>query len=101
MSSEKLKKIKAAGWDVGDIDLFLSPEEVAVVDVKFALAKILYEKRVKSKITQAAVARKIGSDQARIAKAERADSSVSIEFIVRSLVGLGVTRKEIGMAIAR
>jgi|GEM_PF-5635214 len=47
------------------------------------------------------VARKIGSDQARVAKAERADKSVSIEFIVRSLAGLGATRKEIGMAIAR
>jgi hypothetical protein len=101
MNSEKLKKIKEAGWEVGDIDLFLSPEEVAVVDVKFALAKALYEKRKEAKVTQRAVARKIGSDQARVAKAEQADSSVSIEFIVRSLAGLGVTKKEIGMAIAR
>ena len=101
MNSEKLKKIKEAGWEVGDIDLFLSPEEVAVVEVKFALAKALYEKRKKAKISQRAIAQKIGSDQARIAKAEQADSSVSIEFIVRSLAGLGATKKEIGMAIAR
>jgi hypothetical protein len=101
MNSDKLKKIKEAGWEVGDINLFLSPEEVAVVEVKFALAKALHEKRKKAKITQGAAARKIGSDQARIAKAERADSSVSIEFIVRSLAGLGATKKEIGMAIAR
>jgi hypothetical protein len=26
MSSEKIKKIKEAGWEVGDIDLFLSPD---------------------------------------------------------------------------
>jgi hypothetical protein len=39
MSYEKIKKIKEAGWEVGDIDLFLSPDEVAVVDVKLALAK--------------------------------------------------------------
>jgi len=101
MNEEKIKKIKKAGWEVGDIDLFLSPEEVAFVDVKFALAKALYEKRKNAKATQIKVAQKIGTSQAKIAKAEKAHSSISMEFIVRSLVGLGATRKEIGMAIAR
>jgi uncharacterized membrane protein len=101
MSSEKIKKIKEAGWEVGDIDLFLSPEEIAVVDVKLALAKALCERRKKAKITQAAIARKIGSTQIKMAKAEQADGSISMEFIVRSLASLGATKKEIGMAIAK
>ncbi|MDR2584443.1 MAG: hypothetical protein LBC75_13275 [Fibromonadaceae bacterium] len=45
MHKQKIRKIKKAEWEVGDIDLFLSPEEVAVVDVKFALAKVLYERQ--------------------------------------------------------
>ncbi len=101
MSEEKIRKIKKDGWEVGDIDLFLSPEEVAVVDVKFALAKALYEKRKNAKATQTEAAQKIGASQAKIAKAEKAHSSVSMEFIIRSLAGLGATRKEIGRAIAR
>ncbi|GBU23779.1 hypothetical protein R83H12_00397 [Fibrobacteria bacterium R8-3-H12] len=39
MSEEKIRKIKKAGWEVGDVDLFLSPEEVAVVDAKFDLSE--------------------------------------------------------------
>ncbi|MCL1966868.1 MAG: hypothetical protein FWF67_03195 [Fibromonadales bacterium] len=47
MSNDKRKRIEAAGWKVGSVDEFLglTPEESAIVDMRFNLAKALLEKR--------------------------------------------------------
>ena len=52
-------------------------------------------------LTQAVVAKMLGSGQSRVAQMEAADSSVSMELLVRSLLMLGATRKEVGRVIAR
>jgi len=45
------------------------------------------------------VAEKIKSSQSRVAKIERAESSVSLDLIVRSIIALGSSKKEIGKVI--
>ena len=45
------------------------------------------------------VAEKIKSSQSRVAKIERAESSVSLDLIVRSIIALGSSKKEIGRII--
>ena len=50
-------------------------------------------------LTQAAVARRLGSSQSRVAKIEAADVSVSVDLMVRSLLGTGATRDEIARII--
>jgi len=100
MNEEKVKRIKTEGWEVGDIDLFLSPEEVAMVDIKFNLAKALYERRKKMRMSRSTFAKRTGSTQFRIALAEKAHESISLDYIVQSLLSVGATRKDIAVAVA-
>jgi len=100
MNGEKTKRIKAEGWEVGDINLFLSPDEVAMVDIKFNLAKALYERRKKRRMSQSTLARRTRSTQFNIALAEKAHESISLDYMVRSLLSVGATRKDIAIAVA-
>lgn len=101
MDKTKKNKIESKGWKVGDIDQFLGLDsaEMAIVEMKMALAKTLIEKRKQSKLTQINMAKLIGSSQSRVAKIEKADSTVSIELMLKSLLSLGTTKKEIAKAI--
>ena len=102
MDKTKKKAIENKGWKVGDIDQFLGLDsaEMAIVEMKMALAKTLIEKRKKSKITQINMAKLIGSSQSRVAKIEKGDSTVSIELMLKSLFSLGATKKEIAKVLA-
>ena len=42
----------------------------------------------------------MGSSQSRVAKIGAADPSVSLDLLVRSLIALGATRKDLARAIA-
>lgn len=80
--------------------LDLSPEEVAFVELKLALADYLRQVRAKRHWTQTEVAKRLRSSQSRVAKMEAADPSVSVDLLVRSLLVLGTSRKELGRVIA-
>ncbi len=103
MDRAKRKRLEEAGWRVGDADDFLelSPQEVAYVEVKLALAHCLRDMRAEQGWTRAQTARRLGSSQSRIAKMEAADPSVSVDLLVRSLLGLGASRERVGQVIAR
>jgi DNA-binding XRE family transcriptional regulator len=102
MKTAKRKKLEAAGWKVGSAaDLLgLTPEEKAVVEIRLALADKLKQHRAKFRMSQQAVAERIGSSQSRVAKIEAADKSVSLDLMISTLVRLGRSRREIGRAIA-
>jgi DNA-binding XRE family transcriptional regulator len=101
MQNEKRERLEQAGWKFGSTEDFLglSAEEIAIVDMKLALAKSLQQQRQKYGLTQAELAKRLGSSQSRIAKMEAADSTVSFELIVRALLVLGTTRAEVGNII--
>ena len=80
--------------------LELTPEEVAFVEVKLALAALLRRRRLSHGWTQAEVARRVGSSQSRVARMEAADASVSLDLIVRALLDLGASAGELGRVIA-
>jgi predicted XRE-type DNA-binding protein len=103
MDEEKLRRLKLAGWRSGDAADFLglSPEEAAFVELKLALAEHLRRVRTQNTWTQSEVARRLGSSQSRVAKMEAADASVSLDLLVRGLLMLGVSRREVGEVIAR
>lgn len=103
MDKSKRKRLEKAGWRVGTAEEFLelSPEQAAYVELKLALSRKLREKRTEQGLSQAAVARRLGSSQSRVAKMEASDPSVSLDLLVRALLALGSSRKEIGAAIAR
>jgi DNA-binding XRE family transcriptional regulator len=101
MKASKRKKLEKAGWKVGSTAEFLelSDEEAMLVSMKLALATKLKERRLRLKLTQQQLAKRVGSSQSRVAKMEVADSSVSMELLVRSLASLGATQTEIGKII--
>ncbi|PLZ98306.1 transcriptional regulator [Fischerella thermalis CCMEE 5268] len=102
MDNAKRERLEAKGWKVGTVTEFLelSPEEVALIDIKLALSQSLKERRQKL-MTQAELAAKLQSSQPRIAKAENGDASVSIELLVKAMLATGATPKDIAQAIAR
>ncbi len=102
MRASKRKKLEAHGWKVGSADEFLglSPEESAYIQMKLALSNSLREQRVKKRMSQVELARAVKSSQSRIAKMEAGDPSVSIDLLVKSLLALGVSPKQLGKTIA-
>ena len=102
MNKRKIEKLKRKGWKVGTVAEFLdlSAEEAAYIEMKLALSEKLRERRLHEKLTQAQLAEAIDSSQSRVAKMEACDPTVSIDLLVRSLLALGVTRKELGRAIS-
>lgn len=104
MTMDKRKKDKLAkkGWKTGSVAEFLdlSEEESAYIEMKLALSEKLKERRLRTKLTQAELAKAIESSQSRVAKMEAGDPSVSIDLLVKSLLALGVSKKELGRTIS-
>jgi len=102
VKQSKRQKLEQNGWRVGTASDFLglSAEESAYIEMKLALSATLREEREKKKLSQAQLARLIASSQSRVAKMEAADSSVSMDLLVKSLLALGVARKKVARALA-
>ena len=103
MKSGKKARLEAAGWKVGNAEHFLglSRAEAVYVEMKLALARKLRERRQRRKLSQTQVAKVLGSSQSRVAKMEAADPSVSTDLLIRSLLTLGSSRRELAAAIGR
>lgn len=71
------------------------------MEMKLALSRFLKEKRVKKRISQVAFAEKIQSSQSRVAKMENGDPSVSIDLLVKSLLAIGASKKEMANIISK
>jgi DNA-binding XRE family transcriptional regulator len=99
---EKRRRLEARGWKIGTAKEFLrlSAEEAAYIDLKVRLATSLRERRRRRRLTQAGLARRLQSSQSRIAKMEAGDPSVSLDLLVRSLLLLGASRRELSRIIA-
>jgi DNA-binding XRE family transcriptional regulator len=102
MRAAKKKRLAARGWAVGDAREFLglTEEEAAFVELKLALADKLRKRRLKRGLTQTQLAKRLESSQSRVAKMEAGDRSVSLDLLVRSLLTVGVTRRELAKVIA-
>ena len=102
MNKTKKAKLEKKGWNVGSVDEFLdlTEEESAYIEMKLALSEKLRERRTRKRLTQTELASLIHSSQSRIAKMEAGDPSVSIDLLVKSLLALGVSKKELGRSIS-
>ena len=103
MRSVKKKRLESKGWKVGTAADFLrlSPEESAYIEMKLALSKNLQERRKDKSLTQEQLARLLRSSQSRVAKMEAGDPSVSIDLLVRSLLILGQSRKNLAKILSK
>lgn len=97
MDEAKRERLAAAGWRVGDAAEFLelTPGEAELVEVRLRLARAVRSERERQHLSQSAVARRLHSSQSRVAKIEAGDPSVSLDLMVRALLGLGAGRREL------
>ena len=102
MREEKRRRLEAKGWKIGTAREFLqlSAEEAAYVDLKARLATSLRGRRRRRSLTQADLAKRLQSSQSRIAKMEAGDPSVSLDLLIRSLLILGMSRRELSRIIS-
>ena len=102
MNKAKQAKLERKGWKFGSAEEFLglSAEESAYIELKLALSDKLKAKRVSKRLTQAELAKIMNSSQSRVAKMEAGDPAVSIDLLIKSLLALGVSKKELGRSIS-
>ena len=98
-TKERLRKAGFVETTVADF-LGLSPEEEALVETRVALTRKLKQVREAQGLTQAQVAKLIGSSQSRVAKMEASDRTVSLDLMIRTLFQLGLTQKQVGRVLA-
>jgi DNA-binding XRE family transcriptional regulator len=102
MNKNKRERLRRAGWTIGSVTEFLglTEAEAALVELKLTLSRRLKERRARSRLSQGQLAKLLGSSQSRVAKMEAGDPSVSIDLLIRSLLAIGTTRKELAAVIA-
>ena len=98
----KKKRLEKKGWKVGTVEEFLnlSPEESTYIEMKLCLSENLRRRRRRRKLSQVQLAKMIKSSQSRVAKMESGDPSVSIDLLIRSLLALGASNRELARVIS-
>jgi len=103
MTATKRRRLERAGWKVGGVRDFLelTDAESALVELRLALSKEFRALRVRNGLSQGQVATLLESSQSRVAKMEAGDASVSLDLLLRGLISLGASRRDLAKAIAR
>ena len=101
MKRKKQERLEKAGWKVGTADEFLglSAEEARYIELKLALSDAVRRQRSNAGLSQEDLAKRLGSSQSRVSKMEKADPTVSVDLLVRSMLAAGATRRDIAAAI--
>jgi len=98
MEKKKRKQLEDKGFRVGSAADFLelTPEEEAYIDIRLDISSLVKVQRAKRGWTQEQLARSIGSSQSRIAKLEGGDPGISLDLMIKALLQLGTSKKQIG-----
>jgi hypothetical protein len=97
MDAAKRRKIEESGWRVATVEEFLdlSPEDSAYIELKLALRDAMKRLRTARRLTQAQLARRMGTSQPNVARVESGDPAVSLDWLIRGLFALGASRSEL------
>jgi ribosome-binding protein aMBF1 (putative translation factor) len=103
MRAEKRKRLEAKGWKVSTPKelLDLSDEEASYIELRLKLAEGLKARRSAKGLTQTDLAKAVRSSQSRVAKMEAGDPTVSLDLLVRSLLALGASNRELAQIIGQ
>ncbi|MDZ7757772.1 helix-turn-helix domain-containing protein [Rhodohalobacter sp.] len=101
MDKKRQQQLEEKGFQVGSAADFLklSPEEVAYIDIRLDISNMVKAQRAKKGWTQEQLARSIGSSQSRIAKLEGGDPGISMDLMIKALLQLGTSKKQIGQLL--
>src|SRR5512132_1919402 len=102
MRKDKRIRLEAKGWQCGTAKDFLnlSEEESAYIELKIRLSDAVRQRRQDKGLSQVDLAAKLRASQSRVAKMEAGDSSVSLDLLIRSLITLGTSDRELSKIIA-
>ena len=102
MQQTKRKKLQAKGWKLGSAAQFLdlTPQEAAFIQMKISLARYLKSLRLAKGMSQTDLAKLIESSQSRVAKMEAGEPSVSMDLLVKALLALGASQKDLAKTLA-
>jgi DNA-binding XRE family transcriptional regulator len=102
MTLTRQRKLEAGGWKVGTVREFLglTSAEETFIEIKLALTDCLKVRRRRLGWTQSAVAKRVESSQSRVARMEAGDPQVSVDLLLRTLLALGATRRDLARIIA-
>jgi ribosome-binding protein aMBF1 (putative translation factor) len=102
MRKDKRIRLETKGWKFGTAKDFLnlSEEESAYIELKIRLSEALRQRRQDKGLSQVDLAAKLRSSQSRVAKMEAGYSSVSLDLLIRSLITLGASDRELSKIIA-
>ena len=103
MRESKRKRLVSKGWKIGSAQEFLglSPEEEAYIELRLKLADGLRTRRSAKRVTQIELAQTLRSSQSRVAKMEAGDPTVSLDLLVKSLLALGTSNRELAAMITK
>ncbi len=95
-----MKKLKN-GWVEGSAQdlLELSAADMEYIETRRALAHRLRDERKKKHLTQTQLAAALNTSQARVAKMEHADPTVSVDLILQALFQMGMKRKDVAAVV--
>jgi len=98
MDEKKRKQLEDKGFRVGSAAEFLelTPEEETYIEIRLDISSLVKAQRIKRGWTQEQLARAIGSSQSRIAKLEGGDPGISLDLMIKALLRLGTSKKQIG-----
>ena len=87
MNKTQKARFAKAGWKLGTAADFLglSDAEAALVEAKFQLGDVVRAVRQRRHLSQAALAKLMGSSQSRVAKVENRDTEVSLDLQLRAI----------------
>ena len=88
-------------WKEGTVQDFLdlSDVDMALVETKVALTRMLRRKRLTSQLTQSDMARAMRTSQSRVARIEAGDPSVSLDLVFKALYTVGMAPQDVGNVI--
>jgi ribosome-binding protein aMBF1 (putative translation factor) len=103
MRESKRRKLESRGWKLGNTKdlLGLSNQEEMYIDLRLKLAEGLKARRRATGITQVNLAKTLKSSQSRVAKMEAGDPTVSLDLLVKSILALGASNRDLAAIIAK
>jgi predicted XRE-type DNA-binding protein len=102
MRRGKKQRLEKKGWRFGTVQDFLglTDEEAAYLELRLRLAESLRRRRRKRNLSQTGLAKLLHSSQSRVAKMEGGDPSVSLDLLIRSLLALGASSRDLARTIS-
>ena len=101
MDNKMKRRLMKKGWKVDNTAEFLelSSQELGYIELKLTLSQNLKKQRQQNKLTQDELGKLLRSSQSRVAKMEAGDPTVTLDLLIRSLLALGVSKKNLAKMI--